>query len=80
MDARTSDGETALHAAAQHGSPEVVLALAQSGAWVNAVNSKGITPLHWAAVNGQSAALEVCAFVDARTGITPSFANGPLYT
>ena len=61
VEALTADGETALHASAQHGAAEAIVALVQSGAWVNATNPKGITPLHWAAVNGQTDAVKVRA-------------------
>ena len=52
LEARTSDGWTALHEAVVHGA-ELTRLLLQAGANVNASTELGYTPLHRAAVKGQ---------------------------
>ena len=52
-------GKTALHvAAANVGCEALVVALLKHGARVEAVNEAGATPLHWAALNGHTAAAQ----------------------
>lgn len=58
VDARDSDGSTPLHCATWKGHLEVVAALVEAGADVNAVNQNdhwGTTPLHAAAHANQAA-------------------------
>ncbi len=52
VDARSSAGRTALHAAAEQGDIEATRTLMEAGADVNARMADGITPLHQAAANG----------------------------
>ena len=54
-----SDGETALHVAAQQGKHELVEALLANGANVNARDNKGRTPLHLASANGARDVVDV---------------------
>ena len=52
-------GETPLHAAAKNGNLSVVRLLLTHGANMNAKNSKGITPLIFAAERGNSTLFQI---------------------
>lgn len=53
------DGDTALHAAAQHGFPKIIELLLNAGADPNAKNKLGGTPLMWAGVFGHEEAAQL---------------------
>lgn len=56
-----SEGERALHWAADRGHLELLRLLLERGADVNAVDCDGLTPLHYAALAEQEAAAEALA-------------------
>lgn len=58
VDARASDGSTALHWAVRRGREELVQALIDAGADVNAANRYGTTVLELAAVNGDARTID----------------------
>lgn len=75
LQARDTDGSTALHCAAWKGHPAVVALLLQAGADVNAHNANdhwGTTPLHAAAHANQTAIVQLLiehgADINARDG------------
>lgn len=57
--AKNSEGNTALHVAAEHGSPEIAQALLAKGAAINEKNNDGMTPLMIAAEERRLAMVEV---------------------
>ena len=58
---RGSEGETALHWAADRGHESVLALLLRHGADVNAADADGLTPLHYAALAEQRSAAELLA-------------------
>ena len=56
-----ADGTTALHWAVHHGDAELVAALLDAGAKVDARNRYGVPPLHLAAENGDAAMTSAAA-------------------
>uniref|UniRef100_A0A158Q7M1 Eukaryotic translation initiation factor 3 subunit K n=1 Tax=Elaeophora elaphi TaxID=1147741 RepID=A0A158Q7M1_9BILA len=68
----TDTGNTALHWAASYGNEDVVRILCQSGANVNALNTKNETPLHDAVRRGSDAIVK-CLLSN---GADPSIKNG----
>jgi len=67
-------GQTALHIAALHGNVETVQVLIELGANANAANSRGTTPLHFAAGAKKRQAETVRALLDG--GADPKIADG----
>jgi ankyrin repeat protein len=59
INARDSDGKTALHWAALYGQKKVMELLLAEKADVNLLDEDGFTPLHWAATFNQSDAVKV---------------------
>ena len=59
INARDSDGKTALHWAALYGQNKVMELLLANKADVNSLDEDGFTPLHWAATFNQSDAVKL---------------------
>jgi uncharacterized protein len=59
VNAQDTDGDTALHGAAQNGNVEIIGLLLDKGANLNAKNKLGGTPLMWAAVWGKDDAAQL---------------------
>ena len=59
INARDSDGKTALHWAALYGQTKVMELLLANKADVNSLDEDGFTPLHWAATFNQSDAVKL---------------------
>lgn len=57
LDAKNQEGQTAVHLAISN--PSILKMLLESGANVNIKDLKGFTPLHYAAMNGQSESLKL---------------------
>ena len=72
--ARTIDGLTPLHSAAEYGTAETITAIIAAGADIEATEIDGFTPLHWAARYG--AAETVTALIDADADIEAITKNG----
>lgn len=74
------DGDTALHAAAEYGHPEIIRTLVQQGkANVDRRDSDGKTPLHFAAEHGQLAAVKALLEVGARPNVRDNDGWTPLH-
>lgn len=78
LDATNELGETALHAAARFGHPDIVLLLLSMGASANAVSEHGDTPLHLAASHGAVAVVQ--ALLDAEAGTATAGADTALHS
>jgi ankyrin repeat protein len=64
------DGDTALHAAAEYGHPEVIRSLVRQGkAQVDVRDDDGHTPLHFAAQHGQLDAVKALVECGARVNV-----------
>lgn len=74
VDAKTSDGVTALFHAAQWGRPDIALTLIAAGANVNTVMIKGATPLMMAAAMGKLEAVNV--LIDAGADVNAAVVDG----
>lgn len=70
------NGETALHKAARFSQMPVALRLLRAGASINALDSLGMTPLHWTALNGHVQLTRLLLIHRADTTIRDYYAGG----
>ena len=77
-DDHLDDYRTALHCAANSNKPDVMKALLDKGADINARTSLGATPLHWAVENNSVLAIEFLLARGASTTIKNSDGQTPL--
>lgn len=71
--AKDAEGNTALHMAATGASPDIILALVQHGASVQAVNTARETPLHVAARHRTVATVTTLVKANADVRTCPSW-------
>jgi len=80
VNAKASDGATALHAAADHGEKDLVELLLNAHADVNAKDNSGVTPLHLAAAHGRLDIAELLVAHKADLNLKNNFGLTPLQT
>ena len=78
VNARSGDGATALHWAANRNNDELAQALIRAGASVDVANDLGVTPLWVAATTRSTAALETLLKAGANPNMVPPTGEAPL--
>ncbi|KAL0910965.1 hypothetical protein M5K25_019064 [Dendrobium thyrsiflorum] len=66
LNAKDSQGRTALHMAAANGHVDIVEYLIRNGVDVNASNNEKNTPLHWACLNGKKEVVKALILAGAK--------------
>ncbi|CAI9096919.1 OLC1v1033181C1 [Oldenlandia corymbosa var. corymbosa] len=78
LDAKDSQGRTALHMASANGHLEIVEYLVSHGVDVNAANTENNTPLHWACLNGHVEVVKFLILAGANVAVLNSHENTPV--
>lgn len=78
LDAKDSQGRTALHMAAANGHHGIVEYLISKGVDLNALNEEKNTPLHWACLNGHVQVVKTLILAGANGSVLNSHERTPI--